>query len=153
MTARRWAAARLAVARARDPEQGNGTLFMIFFVVIILAVAGLVIDGGNALEQRQQAENEAGQAARAVAGDISIAQLRAGKIVINAGQCYAKADQVIAAYGQGTVTACTVVGRNVTVSVSITYHPILLGLIDDSLVFDARATATAHLAAGITTGS
>jgi hypothetical protein len=138
--------ARIRYLRAQDPERGSGAVFLIFFTLIVLIVAGLVIDGGNGLEMRQQAANEAGQAARKVAEDVSAAGL-------NAGRCWSDADQVLAAYGQGTVTACTVSGRDVTVSVSITYHPILLGLLDANLTFTARATAVAHLAAGITSGS
>ena len=145
--------ARIRYLRAQDPERGSGAVFLIFFTLIVLIVAGLVVDGGNGLEMRQQAANEAGQAARKVAEDVSAAGLRAGTITINAGRCWSDADQVLAAYGQGTVTACTVSGRDVTVSVSITYHPILLGLLDPNLTFTARATAVAHLAAGITSGS
>jgi len=144
---------RIAYLRAQDPERGSGAVFLIFFTLIVLIVAGLVIDGGNSLEMRQQAANEAGEAARKVAGDVSTADLRTGTITINARRCWADADQVVAVYGQGTVTACTVAGRDVTVSVAISYHPILLGLIDANLTFTARATATVHLAAGITTGS
>jgi Flp pilus assembly protein TadG len=144
---------RYAQAKARDPEAGSGAVIMIFVVFIILALSGLIIDGGNALTMRQQASNEAGEAARAVAGDVSVTALRNGKIVINAAQCWSKADQTVAAYAQGTVTACSVAGRDVTVSVAIPYHPIMLGLLDPNLTFVARATVTAHLAAGITNGS
>lgn len=144
---------RIAQLRGADAERGSGAVFVVFFALVVLSIAALVIDGGNAITMRQQAANEAGEAARKVAGDVSVPDIRAGTITIDADQCWKDADQVISAYGQGSVTACTVAGRDVTVTVAITYHPILLGIVELNLTFTARAVAVAHLAAGITTGS
>lgn len=127
-------------------------MFVIFLVTVVFLFTGVLVDAGHAIDERTEASNIAGEAARKVAGDISIADLRAGKVVINAQQCWSEADQLVADYHDPaiTVTACTVAGRNVTVSVAITYQPVLLTL---GLTFTARATAVAHLSVGITTGS
>ena len=145
-----------SLPRRADPrrrERGSGAVFAIFFTMIILVLAGLVIDGGTALSMREQVADIAAEAARKVAGNIDQGALRAGVIQIDAGSCTTLADQVTAAYGAGTVTGCTVTGRDVTVTVEMTYRPLLLGLVQPDLTLTASAAATAHLAAGITTGS
>lgn len=133
-----------------DPERGTAAVFTILLVLVMFTFAGLLFDVGHAIDERTQAANIAGEAARKVADDVSIPDLRAGTITIDTAQCFTKADQIITAYGTGEVTGCTVAGRDVTVSVAIPYHPVLLTL---GITFVARATAHVHLAAGITTGS
>jgi Flp pilus assembly protein TadG len=136
----------------RDRERGSGAVFAIFFAMIVLALAGLVIDGGTALSMREQAANIAGEAARKVAGNLDQAALRDGVIQIDTGSCTTLADQITVAYEAGTVTGCTVNGRDVTVTVQITYRPLLLGMLDPHLTLTASGTATVHLASGIETG-
>ena len=146
-------APRSGRADPRDSERGSGAIFAIFFTMIVLVLASLVIDGGTALSMREQAANIAAEAARKVAGNIDQKALRAGVIQIDPGSCTTLADQVTAAYGAGTVTGCTVDGRDVTVTVRLTYRPLLLGALRPSETLTASAAATVHLAAGITTGS
>ena len=137
----------------RDPQAGSGALFAVFMTLVVMLMAGLVIDGGTALSMRQRASAIAGEAARKVAGDVDQGALRDGTVRIDPASCTAQADQVTAAYGQGTVTDCAVTGRDVTVTVALTYRPLLLGTLDPGLQWTATAAATVHLAAGITTGS
>lgn len=144
---------RRAAEAHRDRERGSGAVFAIFFTMIVLVLAGLVIDGGTALSMREQAANIAGEAARKVAGNVDQAALRGGVIQIDPGSCTVLADQVTAAYRAGTVTGCTVAGRDVTVTVQLTYRPLLLDMLKPDLTLTATGTATVHLAAGITTGS
>ena len=146
-------APRRIAALRRDPQRGSGALFAVFMALVVMLMAGLVIDGGTALSMRQQASAIAGEAARKVAGNVDQGALRDGVIRIDAASCAAQADQVTAAYGQGTVTGCTVTGRDVTVTVALAYRPLLLGVLDPGLQWTASAAATVHLAAGITTGS
>lgn len=57
-------------------EQGTVTAFVATFVVAILAVTGLVIDGGRVLTARQLASDQADAAARAGAQALDEAALR-----------------------------------------------------------------------------
>lgn len=66
---------RLAVAR-RDLERGSAALFVAIFAAAMIFLAGLVIDGGAALEVRQRAADIAEQAARAAGQLCDVALLR-----------------------------------------------------------------------------
>lgn len=63
--------------RAGD-DRGTVTAFVACFAVALLAVAGLVIDGGLVLAARRAAFDEAGAAARAGAQAIDVAGVRSG---------------------------------------------------------------------------
>lgn len=69
-------------ARLREAgERGSMALFVAVFAPAMIFLAGLVIDGGAALEARQRATDIAEQAARAGAGQCDVALLR------STGQC------------------------------------------------------------------
>lgn len=59
-------------------ERGSATLWMVFATVIVLAVAGLVFDGGTLLNAKREAMDQAEQAARAGAQEIDPATVLAG---------------------------------------------------------------------------
>ncbi len=59
-------------------ERGTVTAFVACFVTALLAVSGLVIDGGLVLAARRTAFDEAGAAARAGAQAVDVARLRQG---------------------------------------------------------------------------
>ena len=63
--------------RRRD-ERGASTMFVVLFAVALLAVAGLVIDGGYALGAKREAMNSAEQAARVGADALDQGSLRDG---------------------------------------------------------------------------
>ena len=69
--------------KARHCETGSLTAFTAVFVVALLAVGGLVVDGGRYLAQRQAAIAEADQAARAGADALDTAALREGSVVVD----------------------------------------------------------------------
>ena len=62
-------------------DRGSTALFVAVFAPAMLFMAGLVIDGGAALESRQRAADIAEQAARAGANQCNVALLR------SAGEC------------------------------------------------------------------
>jgi hypothetical protein len=64
--------------RRATGERGTVTAFVACFVIALLAVAGLVIDGGLVLAARRAAFDEAGAAARAGAQAVDVARLRQG---------------------------------------------------------------------------
>jgi Flp pilus assembly protein TadG len=57
-------------------DRGSTALFVAVFAPAMIFMAGLVIDGGAALEAKQRASDIAEQAARAGAGQCDVAKLR-----------------------------------------------------------------------------
>src|SRR5664279_4932205 len=58
------------------PEEGSVALYMAIITVALLAMAGLVIDGGSAIAARSKAADLAQQAARAGANALAPDSLR-----------------------------------------------------------------------------
>lgn len=66
-------------------ERGSATVFVIGMSLMLLVCAGLVVDGGLAINARQRAADDAEQASRLAADSIDVDELRAsGTIVIDA---------------------------------------------------------------------
>jgi hypothetical protein len=63
-------------------ERGSATAFVVVLTVALVAVAGLVFDGGLTLAAHRRAFNEAEAAARAGAQAIDLDALRAGRGVL-----------------------------------------------------------------------
>ena len=57
-------------------EEGTVTIFVVVFMVALLLVAGLVIDGGHILAARREASNLAESAARAGAQQLDVVAVR-----------------------------------------------------------------------------
>jgi hypothetical protein len=71
------------VTRRRD-ERGSATVFMIGFAMVLFLCAGLVIDGGLAINKRMRIADDAEQAARIGADSIDVNEFRrTEKLVIN----------------------------------------------------------------------
>lgn len=66
---------RIRALRA-GTQRGSAALFVAMFAPAMLFMAGLVIDGGSALEARQRASDTAEQAARAAVQECDEALLR-----------------------------------------------------------------------------
>jgi len=135
-------------------ERGSFTFAVIFWALIAMMLAGLVVDGGLAITERQRAGDIAEQAARAGAEELNPADLRLDTLTIEADAACNRAKAVGDASGlpDGAVvcdvpgTATTSTGQTVpdfTVHVTITYSPILLGMFY-SPNFTAKASATAY---------
>jgi Flp pilus assembly protein TadG len=61
--------------RRRD-EQGSATVFVIGFAIVLFLCAGLVIDGGLAINKRMRIADDAEQAARIGADSIDVGEFR-----------------------------------------------------------------------------
>lgn len=135
-------------SRLRD-ERGTVSAFVVSFTVALLAVAGLVIDGGFTLATRRQAFNEANAAARAGAQAIDEAMLRSdGTVRIQPGRARNLAlDHLTAAGLHGTVE---VLDDTVTVHVTTTQELALLGIIGVG-PFTIEAEGSARAVAGVRT--
>jgi hypothetical protein len=148
MTRRRSPVRRRRSDAAAD-DRGSLSVFVVGLAVMLFLLAGLVIDGGQAINSRMRAADEAEEAARSAANEISEASLRSGGAPVIAEDA---ARATVAAYANATGDQMSVTfpsPREVTVTVT-THSPLtLLALIfqDD---FTVSASATARTVQGIT---
>ena len=129
-------------------ERGSLTLMLLVLMVAMLALAGLVIDGGRKLDATQKAYAIAQEAARAGAGQVNTsAAYRSGTYKVYGPQALAAARAYLASTGySGSVTAS---GNNIRVTVTVTERTTLLSLIGiDTL--KSRGSAVASLVTGVT---
>jgi hypothetical protein len=133
----------------RVDESGQVTAFVVVFMVALIAIAGLVIDGGVALSAQRRAINEAQAAARAGAQALDTHAYRRGETstlrVDEAEQ--ASRDYMARAHPAATVTsAATTAG--VTVDVTFQQPLNILGVFGfDSIT--ARGHGSARSAHGV----
>lgn len=125
-------------------DRGSVALFMALFTVGMLAMAGLVVDGGTALASRGRAHDVAQQAARAGADALSAASLRGlspAALRIDPGRARSAAQTYLSAAG---ATGSVSVGLDtVTVTAHIPARATILNAFGVSdLSGDAEATAT-----------
>jgi Flp pilus assembly protein TadG len=134
--------------RAGD-QSGSISAFVVLLLVALMALMGLVVDGGSAMSGQQAAYDEAEQAARAGAGALSVDGLRNGVVALDDSAAESRAVAFTVAAGHpGTATAT---GGTVRVQVHFRVATDILGIIGiDSLPVSASASATdVH---GVTTG-
>lgn len=114
--------------RARG-ERGSATVFVLGFATVLMVGAGLVVDGGLALNKRSQLTDDAEQAARVGANAIDIPTLRNRNVVaIDEGQAVSQATAFLAARGYTNIDV-RVNGIQVTVSADSKVDTVILGLI------------------------
>jgi Flp pilus assembly protein TadG len=140
----------------RPSDRGSAALFVAIFAPAMIFLAGLVIDGGAALEAKQRASDIAEQAARAAAGQCDVALLR------SAGDCRitSRAGALAAAspYMDSTVTDWSLVQtrevapgqyHGVQVSVTIQFRTTLLGIDPSFKTLTIKETAEAVAVTGL----
>ncbi len=138
------ASARKRLSRAGNDESGIVTAFVVIFTLALLAMAGLVLDGGLALAAKVQAIDDAQAAARAGAQAIDIPLYRStGEIALDPTEAVSDAKRFLAASGHtGTVA---VEGEKVTVTVRITQPTQILSIVGiDSFQETGTGSATAE---------
>jgi hypothetical protein len=108
---------------------------------------GLVLDGGSAMNAQQAAYDEAEQAARAGAGELSVDGLRAGSVAIDTQAAIAAAEAYTTSSGHpGTAS---VADGKVTVNVRYRIPTSILGIVGISTL-SVSATASAVNVHGVT---
>ncbi|MEV5325770.1 pilus assembly protein TadG-related protein [Nonomuraea sp. N2-4H] len=115
-------------------ERGSMSVFTVLFSVVVFLLAGLLVDGGSAINARLRAADVAEQAARAAADRLDVDHLRqTGETrLLGEDQVCARAEEITAAQGGGDVRfgECTVDGQaQVTVTVSVRWEAFFLGAI------------------------
>lgn len=136
--------------RRRDSERGAFTAVVVVLFVALMVLAGLVVDGGNAINARQKIADDVEQAARLGADQIDIATLRAtGNVIVLQDQARAEAVAYLAGlgYAPGRV-GVGFAGNEVSVSAEDTIRTQLLSLIFINS-FEVRGVAVARPAVGI----
>lgn len=107
-----------------DTDRGSISAFVVSLVVVFVAVAALVVDGGRFVAARSNAADVAENAARAGAQELR--RLRDGTFELDPDRAAESARSSLAAQGlSGTATADT---RRVTVTVTTSVAPVMLGL-------------------------
>lgn len=143
------------MTRAREAsERGSLTLMLAVMFVALLALAGIVIDGGAKLTAAENATAIAQEAARAGAGMVNQSTAYAkGNFVVDQNQAIQAAEQYLS---QPSVTGAGYHGwvtREGTQSIQVTVKFIeptrVLSIIGIDQV-NGTGTATANLVAGVT---
>lgn len=124
-------------------ERGTVTAFVASFTVALLAVAGLVVDGGYLLAARQRAYDEADAAARAGAQAIDVEALRAGgRASVTTTEAQRRVDEYLRDTGHEGVVEVN--GDQVTVRITYEQSLVLLNTFGAGPVtIEATGTATA----------
>ncbi len=117
----RWVRARLGRAFEEERDRGAVMFWVVPIMVGLIAMAGLIVDGGDAIAAREQAADVAQQAARAGADALSPTSLHdsdPADLTANPGAARAAAQRVLDTAGISNPTV-VVSGDSVTVSVTV----------------------------------
>ena len=142
---------RLRALNRDHSDTGAATVFIVAFAVVLLVMAGLVVDGGLAINARQRVADDVEQAARAGSEHLDLVALRSeGLVRIDPGPAQTAARNFLAGrdYPVSGVSV-TATAQRVTVSAQIEQRTALLSLIFIDH-FTVRAQGQARPAVGIT---
>ncbi len=131
-------------------DRGSVSAFVALLLVALVALAGLVVDGGAAMSAHQAAVDEAEQAARAGAGALSTDGLRSGSLVIDQDDAIRSAEAFTSAAGHPGTAAVS--AGAVTVTIHYRVPTSVLGIIGITSL-PVSATASAVDVQGVTVGT
>jgi Flp pilus assembly protein TadG len=136
-----------------DGERGALSLMIVVLFVGLIALAGIVVDGGAKLAAYENAEALAQEAARAGATSVDASNAYgSGSFVVNPDQAVSAADSYLNGAGYRTYSVSAIGSRAIEVSVTITEPTRFLSLIGVSS-FTCTRSATASLVTGVTGGT
>lgn len=124
-------------------DEGRLSLLAIVLALAVLVMIGLSVDGGGKLRALQRADRIAVEAARAAGQAIAAPQaIQGGEKVVDPPAAVAVVESYLAAVGVTGTVALSEDRRQVTVTVTIIYRTVFLGLIGiNTLTATRRATA------------
>ena len=127
----------------RPDDEGRIALLVIVLTVAVLAMIGLSVDGGGKIRALERADNLASEAARAAGQAIYAPEaIEGGDKVVDPAAAVAAAQNYLAAAGVTGTVAVAADRKHVTVTVTIVYNTLFLGLIGiDTLTATRHATA------------
>ncbi|HUC36254.1 MAG TPA: pilus assembly protein TadG-related protein [Acidimicrobiales bacterium] len=132
---------------ALSRDSGSLSVFVAVLAVALFALVGLVVDAGRAVAARAAAMDQAEQAARAGAAQVSIDALRAGQIALNPASAVQAAEKYLANVGQSG--SASVLGQTVTVRISESEPTVMLGIVGIHRI-DISVVASATNVHGVT---
>jgi Flp pilus assembly protein TadG len=122
-------------------EGGSLTAFVAVLALALFALVGLVVDAGRAVSARELALEQAQQAARAGAGELSLDDLRSGQITLDQPAAIEAADAYLASVGQ--VGTASVTDQTVTVHIDASEPTVILGIVGiNRIAVSVTASAT-----------
>lgn len=134
-------------AKCRRSECGIVSAFVAVAATALFVVAGFTVDVGRAIAVQRLAANEAQQAARAGADQISIQSLRQGHVVIDVPAATRAAESFMA--GSGYPGVARVDGEEVFAKVVIAMPTSALGIVGVNTI-TVSATESASDLVGVT---
>jgi hypothetical protein len=139
--------------RRQEPDQadrGSLTLMLVVMFGVLIALAGIVIDGGGKLAAAENATSVAQEAARAGAGIVDKGTAYAsGQFVVNEAQAEAAAHQYLAAAGYAGSVGPGPEPNTIEVTVQLTEPTKVLSIIGIKN-YTVNGQATATLVSGVT---
>jgi Flp pilus assembly protein TadG len=143
---------RGSLARSQRSERGAVTLFLAIATTGLLAMVGLVVDGGAKVRAVQRADRLAAEAARAAGQAVDLpAALRGEAIRLDRRAAVAAADDYLERAGaQGSVSISSG-GRAITVTTTASVPTVFLGLvgISDFTVTGRADVSLVHTEGGV----
>jgi len=134
----------------RPRDAGTVAMFTAIFAIAAFALAGLLIDGGSAINERQRIYGIAESAARAGADNVDVPHLReTGEVrILVAGACN-RVEEIVAQYdGEVELTECNATEEEVAVTLDKVVPTTLLGIVGIN-DFELTATMSAHPQDGV----
>jgi Flp pilus assembly protein TadG len=135
----------------RRSQRGSATVFMLGFAAVLMVGAGLVVDGGLALNKRSQLTDDAEQAARSGANAIDLVALRnpnGGVVAVDPDKATAVASDFLSQRGYTNISV-VVNGNEVTASAEASVDTAILSLIGiDTFTVRGEASATPETGIG-----
>ncbi|MEV6928467.1 pilus assembly protein TadG-related protein [Dactylosporangium sp. NPDC051485] len=130
------------LSRFQRNDDGRIALLALVLAFAVLLMIGLSVDGGGKIRAMQRADNVASEAARAAGQAILAPQaIEGGDKVVDPAAAVAAAQNYLAAAGVTGVVDIAPDRKHVTVTVTITYTTLFLGLIGiNSLTATGHAT-------------
>jgi Flp pilus assembly protein TadG len=121
---------------------------MLVFVAAMFMMIGLAVDGGGRMHAEERADDIAAEAARAGGQSLDLSKAIAGsEDIIDRATAVAAANAYLAGAGVRGHAAVGGSGRTITVTVTIPYRPVILGIIGLG-PWTETGTATAQLLTG-----
>jgi Flp pilus assembly protein TadG len=130
-------------------EDGSLSVFVVILATALFALVGLVVDAGRAIAAKGAAMDEAEQAARTGADQVSVDALRQGQVEIVPAAAVQAAEGYLNAVGQSGTASVS--GSTVTVRIHASEPTVILSIVGIDHI-DISAVASATNVHGVTRG-
>ena len=131
-------------------DAGSVAMFTAIFAIAAFALAGLLIDGGSAINERQRIYGIAESAARAGADNVDVPYLKeTGEVRIQVAGACRRVEDIVAQYdGEVELAQCDASDERVAVTLNKVVRTTLLQIVGFN-DFELTATMSAHPQDGV----